>query len=462
MLVLFIMPRFCRLKIKALTLGLCLWLGLGLCLALWLVLLSGCTEGPLEELSRQELFSLKIGKMDNQIDLFQIGGELFNHKNRLYMRGGLFYIANGNSAKVMEFTSYGDLIFLLYNPQSNPHPVSLSGSIEKGQDATRKAVPYPLRAIGELAVDSEKRIYLEDKVSEERQVKDKDQGVILNRVVLRFDRHGTLLDFIGQEGVGGTPFPYIISIHISETDELTVVCRTTQAWLVFWYDSQGHLLYQVRIDQEHLPRPDVESLRGGRPGTGSRNSTVNQAAESTNGTQQEVIPFVATVVPDLEDHLLYLHLHYYLDTIDGTTGITATVKNAASRIYTLDLDTGKYTSYLEVFQDSRRKEMVGIQEAISPLETIAPSYELLGVSAGKAFFLLRREDANLFRLHILDRDGKRVAKRYLVMEDSELFFKELSLSPSGIIYALLGEEYEAKLVWWRSDKLLRDDVNETR
>ena len=106
--------------------------------------------------------------------------------------------------------------------------------------------------------------------------------------------------------------------------------------------------------------------------------------------------------------------------------------------------------------------MVGIQEAISPLETIAPSYELLGVSAGKAFFLLRREDANLFRLHILDRDGKRVAKRYLVMEDSELFFKELSLSPSGIIYALLGEEYEAKLVWWRSDKLLRDDVNETR
>lgn len=458
MLVWFIMSRFDRLNIKTLTLGLCRWFYI----ALWLALLSGCTERPLEELSRQELFSLKIGKMDNQIDLFQIGGELFDHKNRLYMHAGLFYIANGNSAKVMEFSSYGDLIFLLYNPQSNPHPVSLSGSIEEGQAVTRKAVPYPLRAIGELAVDSEKRIYLEDKVSEERQVKDKDQGAILNRVVLRFDRHGALLDFIGQEGVGGTPFPYIAGIYISETDELTVVCRTTQAWLVFWYDSQGHLLYQVRIDQEHLPRPDVKSLLGGRAGAGSGKTTVTQAAESANGVKQEVIPFVATVLPDLEDHYLYLHLNYYLETINETTGMPATVINAASRIYTLDLDTGKYTGYLEVLQDSLRKEMVGNQGGISPLEVTAPSYELLGVSAGKAFFLLRREDANLFRLHILDRDGKRIARRYLVMEDSELFFKELRLSPSGIIYALLGEEYEAKVVWWRSDKLLRDDINEAR
>ena len=61
----------------------------------------------LEELNREELFSLQIGKMDNQIDLFQVGGVMAGAKNRIYMRDGLFYLANGNSAKIMELSSYG-------------------------------------------------------------------------------------------------------------------------------------------------------------------------------------------------------------------------------------------------------------------------------------------------------------------------------------------------------------------
>jgi hypothetical protein len=48
------------------------------------------------------------------------------------------------------------------------------------------------------------------------------------------------------------------------------------------------------------------------------------------------------------------------------------------------------------------------------------------------------------------------------MEDSELYFKQLRLSASGIIYALLGEEYQARIVWWRSDRLLREGDREDR
>jgi hypothetical protein len=46
------------------------------------------------------------------------------------------------------------------------------------------------------------------------------------------------------------------------------------------------------------------------------------------------------------------------------------------------------------------------------------------------------------------------------MEDSDLYFKALNLSGSGILYALLGEEQEVKVIWWRSDKLAKGEVND--
>ena len=126
------------------------------------LLLASCAPRELEELNREELFNLQIGKMDNQIDLFQVGGVMAGAKNRIYMRDGLFYLANGNSAKIMELSSYGDLIFLLYNSIENPPPTSFnteqtterieSADQTEGEElsSTRRAVAYPLQRIGEL------------------------------------------------------------------------------------------------------------------------------------------------------------------------------------------------------------------------------------------------------------------------------------------------------------------------
>jgi hypothetical protein len=387
-----------------------------------LLLLASCAPKELEELTREDLFSLQIGKMDNQIDLFQINGVMASAKNRIYMRDGLFYLANGNSAKIMELSSYGDLIFLLYNPNENPSPTSFSTEESTELSATRRAVAYPLQRIGELVVDSEKHLYVEDAVSEERQVHDKELNVLLDRVILRFDRHGTLVDFIGQEGVGGTPFPYIDSLYITDLDELVVICRTPRYWHVYWYSTEGFLLYQVDIDQEHLPLYESEQV-------------------STLGR----------IVPDRGDPLLYLMIYAYRgSTADGQTDSYDT------RIYSLSLLTGRYEGYIEVPQNGVRVEKVGTQE----IEVPTPSFELLGVNSRDAFFLLRREEANLFQLLILDAKGDEVARRSLVMEDSELFYKEVRLSASGIIYALLGEEYQAQIVWWRSDRLLREGERE--
>jgi hypothetical protein len=389
--------------------------------------LASCRPQKVAELPREELFSLAMGKMDNQLDLSQNPGLSYAPKNCIYMRDGLFFLANGNSAKIMELSSYGDLIFLLYDPAVNPPPVSFSTESSDSLAATRKAVAYPLRQIGELAVDSGKRLFVADTVGEERQLKDEELNVLLSRVILRFDRHGKLLDFIGQEGVGGTPFPYIDSLQVTANDELVVVCRTPRYWQVFWYSAAGGLLHQFSLDPRSLP-----GLEGA----------------------PAVVPALGKLVPDLNRRLLYAVLYFF--NPEAAEAAKDPARAYVTRVYRLDAATGELGDHFDVPQDAARREAAGSQGAVLP----PPSYELLGVNTRGAFYLLRREDSNLFQLLVLDRAGKPAARRYLVVEDSELYFKLLGISAEGIIYALLGEEFRARVVWWRSDKLLKEEASE--
>ena len=155
---------------------------------------------------------------------------------------------------------------------------------------------------------------------------------------------------------------------------------------------------------------------------------------------------------------LNILLYYYALAADDPTESVEEADTYTARIYRLELRSGRYERFVEVPQDGVRKERVGAQEVEIP----APSYELLGINAGGYFFLLRREDANLFQLVILEPGGRELARRYLVMEDSELYYKEVGLSAGGIVYALLGEEHDARIVWWRSDRLVREGLYEAR
>ncbi len=103
--------------------------------------LVGCARTGIEHLVGEELFSLSLGRLEDQIDLFQPEGMTMDRTNRIAMRDGLFYVANGNAGKIMIFTSYGDLIFLLYNPKTNPRP---SCSVRPGP-MVRRRPPHPTR-----------------------------------------------------------------------------------------------------------------------------------------------------------------------------------------------------------------------------------------------------------------------------------------------------------------------------
>jgi len=359
--------------------------------------------------------------MEDQIDLFLLPQAPFKHKTSLFMRDGTFYIASGSSFKVMEFSSYGDLLSMYYNADENPKPVILQNPAE-GAVTNRRAHPYSFRQVGEVAVSSSKVLYVEDRLPDERAVYDDKLGIVLNRIVLRF-QGGEYQGYLGQEGRGGTPFPYIQSLAVSNRDEVVVLCRAMTSWIVYWYSPTGDLLSTVHIPLDRLPAPPGEKLFAN----------------------------LETIVPDPDERVLHLKLDYYQEGVDSSTGIKYGVEEITSRIYRLNVSTSRFEGFIDIPKNVRKVKGGGFFETREEDHL----YELLGVVSGGNFYLRSREEGNTHQLLILQRDGKVLRRRAITVEDSQLLFSVFHLSSDGILSALLASDTGAKIVWWRGDSLIR-------
>ena len=391
-------------------------------------LISGCQRKGIEELVGSQLFSLSMGKMEDQVDLFQFENAMVERANSVTMRDGWFYIANGSAGKIMVFSSYGDLIFLLYNAQTNPAPTTLGPADphSPAEVSTRGYVAYPFTDIGHVAVASDRTLYVEDEVPEAKAVKDTDRGVTRSRAILRFDRKGRQLGSLGEEGVGGSPFPFVSALYVTANDQLVVVCRLPGSWEVFWFSRDGAPLYQVEVSNSTLP------------------------AKPQRGVTQVLV----NVLPDLQSPMLYLFISSYKDAGDARSPTTATNDAVSTRAYKLDLRTQAYAAGSVEFPTNPPHRT---KSGLKTIEIPSPPSDVLGVSTGGYFYLLAYTDTNLYTLQIVDPTGRVRAQRRVVIEDSELAFRDIHLSSTGIIYGLLADKSTAHVSWWRSDLLLKGE-----
>jgi hypothetical protein len=394
--------------------------------------ISSCFDSTIERMPKEDLFTLSFGKMEDQLDLFQTGS--INRKNSFSMKDGFFYIANGNSSKLLQFTSYGDLLLLLYNsdPDINPVPVVLKSENgeEHGEKITnRLAVGFPFQDIGEIAADNDANIYVEDSLPREQQIEDAHYGVLLRSRVLRFNRQGKLIDLLGQEGVGGTPFPYISKIYITKQNEPVIICMVPQEYLVYWYSKQGTLLYSLKFNTNNFPK------------------------------EKDYITTLDKICPDLSRAVLYFQLSYYTEEIDQSTKTKSTIKDTMTRIYIYDVKNATYSGFIKVPAGPKIK----VQNGSNEIEIPGPSYELLGVNENDFFFFIRPESTNDMRLLLLDSSGKEYKTKILSVDDSEkstLYYKYTHMSESGIISSLFCYKDYAKVIQWRTDSLIGVVKNE--
>lgn len=393
---------------------------------LTLCLLLGCQgSNSISTLERKHIFSLEYGSFEDQLNLFNFSGER-ELSTSIVMRDGFFYIANGESKKIMEMNSYGDLITFYYNEEVNPAPSYVKDKTIK--TATRKAVAYPFNEISSFTVDSRRYLYAVDKLPLGRQEQDQDKKNVLSRIVLRFDGDGNFIDYIGQQGPGGTPFPLIKKIYANKNNELIVVCYTSEGYCVYWFTTEGYLLYKIPIENKNVPDPFAES----------------QKSHWSN---------ITGIIPDYKDKVLYLLVDYYTGFVDETVRMESGIQYEKSILYPLNVEDGTYGESLDIPPYSEQ-----VEKGLSNSRYDIP-YDFLGVTdSGWLFFIVSAGDS--FSLQMIQRDGQRILKRELPINRKECLYYTFDLSNSGILSALLIQNDNAIIDWWRTDSLIQSVIKE--
>jgi hypothetical protein len=79
-------------------------------------------------------------------------------------------------------------------------------------------------------------------------------------------------------------------------------------------------------------------------------------------------------------------------------------------------------------------------------------YSMLGVMKNNGvFFMIPEEDG--YAILILA-EGSREQRRGIIRVDAdELQYNNFTLSGEGILSAILATEWEARIVWWRTDRI---------
>jgi hypothetical protein len=356
--------------------------------------------------------------MEDQIALYSFEGDGGIRQAELAMKEGLFYISDSNGGKIIRYNSYGDLLFLIYNDETNPEPANLKPKTDNL--VTRWAFTYPLRAPGKIAVDSRKHIYVEEQLPRERRVIDTKNRVLQESVILHFDEDGRFIEYLGQGGQGGGPFPRIAGLYTSVQDEIAAACILPQGWNIYWYNAQGEQLFLIQIMNNAIPGPpDV----------------------------RDYIPSIDTVIAAPDARKLYIKVDYYREVFDKSTNTRVGTEPLSTLIWILNVDTGNYESYVEApfFEYS-------YPENGRPA-TVRLLYSMLGLVRNGGILLYFPVETGYAVLR-MDSSGHGRRRGFIELEPGEARFNSFHLSPEGILSALLADDWKVRVVWWRMDRFM--------
>ncbi|WP_254868373.1 LIC_12708 family protein, partial [Treponema pallidum] len=387
----------------------------------FLVLVSSCTRWMGRELHGQRLFALTYGDAENQLHFPDAGYAQSQSNIQLCMKDGIFYVAHAATGKVMRMTSFGDVLAVIFNPEKNAMTPQFSEGLQSAAITTRRAVPYPLHTPTFLAVDSQNTLYVVDAVLPEHVQHDPEENLALVNTILLFDEEGRFMHAIGQQGIGGTPFPAIEGVYVNSADELVVVCRSVDAMRVYWFNAQ-----RVPIHQRALPFSPLPT---------------------SFAAQEKGYAFVERVLPDVSERRLIAKVDYYTAVHDPATGANSSVRYAKSSVYFISLETGVY----EWKVDLPAHEVSGTEnQERGPYKK---AFSLLGVSAQQGILCVSPDRFGYAAL-LLDLRSFTIRQRSIHMRSDTLVYNVFHFSPTGILSSVLATDTEAVVMWWRFDRIL--------
>ena len=385
------------------------------------ILFTSCLKNEtVQSISETELFSLPYGNFEEQLsvtDLNEVGDVRFG----IAMQDGFFYIVNGESKKILELNSYGDLLTLFYNEDSQI--ARLLENSNRPDKSIHHEISYPFDYPGMVAVDSNKNVYTVCSIPWNRQEKSDDGTTLYSHTVLRFARDGSYVDYIGQQGPGGTPFPYIKNIYTTSKDELVVVASSTEGTLVYWFASDGFLKYMIPVTTRDAP----------------------SIADADDQTDHFLT--IQNVIPDPVAYKLYVQIDYYKTYIDEDSKVQSGINYIQTLLYPLNIENGTYEEPVSVppYEES-------VVSDYSKLTYRIP-YDFLGVTKnGWKFFIVKTEDG--FNIEMMQSENQKILRRHFKAVHSNIVYNTMCLSQDGILTALYLEKEKARVVWYRTDNLI--------
>ncbi len=395
-----------------------------------LLTLTSCQEKALvANIKAEELFSLNYGMFENELGFYP-SLNTGNCTSAICMDEGLFYVLDSNSLKVMNLNSYGDLLSIVYNKDTNPVPSFLNFSgipVEKdgkpSANATQRATSYPFNRIGPMAVNAEHQLFIADYLPQDRYETDSESNMLLRQVILRFSENGEFIDYIGQQGPGGSPFPYIKNIYTTASNELIAVCLTTEGSTVYWFSADGFLKYMVPIRFSALPvkEEDVSS---------------------------DLFINLDSIIPDYNEQKLYVKIDYSHMDFDESSKVQSGISYEKTLLYTLDVTTGLYESPLTI----PAYEQIINSEYNRTVYQIP--YSFLGVTqSGWMYFSIADETG--YTILMVQPNGQKILRRHLAINTDNLVYYNLNLSKDGIISMMLSSDSKTTFIWWRTDEMIQ-------
>ncbi len=370
----------------------------------------GCSGGQTNEVQKTDLFSLGYGKQEHLLDLYSDNPLVFGTQFSVHYRNGFFYLANAASPKVMVFSSYGDLLQLYYNPETSVPPVSLQ-QIDSSRRTTKFAVPIDASVVGELTVLENNTLVVVEGVAPQRVVTDAKRGIRLGYQLKLFSVDGDIIQTLGQEGSGGTPFPHIEGIFSLENNGIAVIANFVEEFRIYIFDESFGLEYEILIPIDELPVPFSDN----------------------------VIPELAHIAPNHEGDKLYLQVHYYQKLLNENRDTIYAIEYRDSSLLEISLASQTYTKEIEIDIDNSEQGLA----------------EFVGISADKKLYFIRYLGAEEIEIIVMDISGR--VRTRSIENIGNIIGLYTHITLENDIAALVLRDQEAEVLLWGLGDLLTED-----
>jgi len=412
-----------------------------------LLFLVGCAKGKVEELKKEELFIFPIGIEEEEIGVIrQTNGELTGPSTVLF-KNGFFYVVDQVNNKLLKITTQGDVILVLAHGAEE---------YDKQEDLlrTKQRKYYPFAHIGQIAVDNENNIYIEEKVVEIMPEKEEIDLFISSDSyeeegneryvsrILKFDRLGNFLFSIGENGRGTVPFFYVYKIDVDIDGNLIVFMADEgwEQWTFCKYDNEGSLQEKKSI---HIQ--DVFNVKD----------------------MEESAYFVMDVLPDSKSQYLIYWVSLYTTSYD-TKELKKEEDLWGEEIEIKDADllkekeprkeekkTGRDLLYYKLlYYNLETSEIDRSFKWENELGgTVHSTEEFFGMDGESNSFLWEYVNATKAIISIFRSNGSLLTRRSFVFEEDGLW-TNVQVAFDGSVCAVKIGERDLSFYRWRSDKLI--------